>query len=368
MAYGKPVDTAAELKEKLKAPGAPGGAWLLCGPESYLSAHYRNLLRDKIIPDPDLGYFDHVRLSGSEKTDASLGARLAAACEGLPVMNESKLVEIAEPGFADMKPTELKEFCAAIEALPDFPFCTVVLLCAEEEFNTTDYRAAQGTVRKALEKAGMHIVPFPYQDKAKLRTWCQKHFATEKIEAAPYVVDRMIDYVGTSMASLAAEMQKLCAYLHANGRAAVAEDDIPRVCCHAESAQDFGIQTAVRNRDIKALVNEYRILKSERVEAMTLFFQISSAIGELWKIKTGLADGYTREELAKLYKMKDYPMRLAVTGCGNYTQETLQRLQALCAETDLKLKSASVDGYVLIERLICAMTKLFETEYEATGG
>ncbi len=367
MAYGKTVDPTAPLKDALKAPAAPGGAWLLCGPETYLSLHYRALLRKKIIPDPELGYFDHIRLSGSEKTDVSLGSRLAAASAGLPVMNESKLIEIAEPCFSDMKAADLKEFCAAVEGLSDYPFCTVVILCTEEEFNTTDYRAPQGSVWKALEKAGMHIVPFPFQEQGKLRTWCQKHFASEGMEAAPYVIDRMIGYVGTSMTSLAAEMQKLCCYLHANGRNTVQESDIPYVLCATETAHDFGIQTAVRNRDIRALIAEYRILKQEHTDALTLFFQISAAIGELWRIKTGLAEGYTREELGRIYKLKEYPLRLAVTGCGNYTLPTLQRLQALCTETDLQLKSTPIDGYVLVERLICAMTKLFEAEYDTAA-
>ena len=370
MAYGKTPDKSLELKELLKKPGAPGGAWLLCGPEAYLSSFYLAQMRKKVIPDADMGFFDHIRLSGAETdTDGStLGARLAAACEGLPVMNESKLIEIAEPGFSDMKAAELKEFCTALEALPDYPYVTVVTLCAEEEFNTTDYRAQSGTVWKALEKAGMHIVPFPYQDKGKLRTWGAKHFASDGIDAAPYLIDKMIDRVGTSMTALAGEMQKLCCYLHANGRGALVEADIPLVCTVTENAEDFGIQTAVRNRDIRALVTQYRILKAERAEPMQLFFSISSAIGDLWRVKTGLAEGYTREELMRIYKMKDYPMRLAVQGCGNYTLATLERLQKLCAETDVKLKSSSVDGYVLIERLICAMTKLYDAELELHGG
>ncbi len=367
MAYGKPVDPSAELKEKLKQSDASDGtsplhgAWLLCGEETYLSSHYRTLIRRRIIPDPDMGYFDHIRLSGTEKSESSLGARVAAACAGLPVMNPNKLIEIAEPCFSEMKAADLKEFCAAIEALPDFPYVVLLILCAEEEFETADYRAPQGTVWKALVKAGMHIVPFSYQDKAKLRTWCARHFASESIECAPYLIDAMIDYIGISMSSLSGEMQKLCAYLHAHGRNTVAEQDIPRICCKNESTEDFGIQTAIRNRDIRALSNEYRIAKQEHTDAMTLFFRISAAITELYKIKVGLSEGYTREELARIYKMKDYPMRLAVTGCGNYTLPTLTRLQELCAETDVLLKSTPLDGYVLIERLICAMTKLYET-------
>ena len=366
MAYNKEPDRLAPLKDALKSSEMPGGAWLLCGPESYLSEYYRTLVRKKVIPDPDMGFFDHIRLSGSDKSsdfeESTLASRLSSAMEGLPVMNEGKLIEIAEPAFPDMKAAELKEFCAVLETLGDYPYVTVLILCAEEEF-PTDYNAqTRGTAWKALEKAGMHIIPFPMQTKAKLSPWCAKHFASEGIAAPADVIDAMIDRVGFSMTALACEMQKLCAYLHANGRNTAARDDVAMVCCSTDTAGDFAVSNAVRERDITALARVYTILKSEKTEAMSLFFQISAAIQELWKIKIGLADGYSKEELMRMYGMKDYPMRLAMQGCAKYSLDTLSRLTELCAETDILLKSSPVDGYVLVERLLCAMSARYESQ------
>lgn len=368
MAYTKEPDRLSVLKDALKSSGLPDGAWLLCGPESYLSEYYRTLIRKKVIADPDLGFFDHIRLSGSEKSadgeESSLAARLSSAMEGLPVMNEGKLIEIAEPGFPDMKAAELKEFCSVLETLPDYPYVTVLILCAEEEF-PTDFRATTGGVWKSLEKAGMKIIPFPQQTKAKLMPWCAKHFASEGTGADSGVIDAMIDRVGFSMTALSCEMQKLCAYLHANGRTAVVRDDIALVCTSTDTAGDFAISNAVRERDIGALTRVYTILKNEKTDAMSLFFQISGAITELWKIKTGLADGYSKEELMRIHGMKEYPMRLAMQGCAKYNLDTLQRLTELCAETDILLKSTPVDGYVLVERILCAMSARYESQLPA---
>ncbi len=367
MAYSKEPDRLSILKDALKSSDMPGGAWLLCGPESYLSEYYRSLLRKKVIPDPDMGFFDHIRLNGSEKSadgdESSLAARLSSAMEGLPVMNEGKLIEIAEPAFPDMKAAELKDFCTVLETLPDYPYVTVLILCAEEEF-PTDYNAqTRGAAWKSLEKAGMHIIPFPSQTKAKLMPWCTKHFASEGITAAPDVIDAMIDRVGFSMTALSCEMQKLCAYLHANGRTTASRDDIMLVCTSTDTAGDFAISNAIRERDIGALTRVYTILKNEKNEAMSLFFQISAAITELWKIKTGLADGYSKEELMRIHGMKEYPMRLAMQGCAKYSLDTLTRLVKLCADTDIMLKSTPVDGYILVERILCAMTARYESQY-----
>ena len=366
MAYNKEPDRLAPLKDALKASGTPGGAWLLCGPESYLSEYYRSLLRKKVIADPEMGYFDHIRIAGSEKTgegeEFSLAARLSSAMEGLPVMNEGKLIEIAEPGFPDMKSAELQAFCEVLQQLPDYPYVCLLILCAEEEF-PTDYSAqTKGAAWKALEKAGMHIIPFPMQTKAKLAPWCAKHFASEGIRAAQDVIDAMIDRVGFSMTALSCEMQKLCAYLHANHRDMASRDDVASVCCSTDTAGDFAVSNAVRERDIGALTRVYTILKNEKTEAMTLFFQISAAINELWRVKQGLADGYSKEDLMRMLGIKEYPMKLAMQGCAKYPLDTLTRLTALCAETDLLLKSTPVDGYVLVERILCAMSARYESQ------
>ncbi len=356
MAFTKATDKTAALKEALKGRGTVNGAWLLCGEESYLSAHYLTLLRKKMIPDPEMGYFDHIRLNGNNRSEETLAAQVQRAVAGLPVINEGKLIEIAEPNFYDMSAADLNDFCTVVESLSSYPYAAVVIRCAEEEF-PTDFRTATGAVWKSLEKAGVHIVPFERQTAAKLIPWCKKHFASEGIDADPTVIDAMIARVGTSMAALSGEMEKLCWYAKMHARTAVLSEDVMHICTVTEQAENFGISSAVRARDTAALMREYIILKDQKTDAMLLFFQISAAITELWKVKIAAAEGYIKEEMMKRFKMKEYPMRLAIQGAGNYSQTALDRLMHLCAETDIKLKSSGGDGYLLVERLICEVGK-----------
>ena len=64
----------------------------------------------------------------------------------------------------------------------------------------------------------------------------------------------------------------------------------------------------------------------------------------------------------RIHNIKDYPMKLAIQGCRNYSLQALDALMELCAETDIRLKSSPVDGYILIERLLCALTGRYESE------
>ena len=361
MAFSRVQDKESVLKDALKAKAAPGGVWLLCGPESYLSGYYLSLLRKKVIPDPDMGYFDHVRLSGSERSTSvmqdageplSLAERLRDACAGLPVMNEGKLVEIAEPAFSDMSPNALKDFCDAAASVPDYPYVTVVSPCAEEEF-PTDYRAVNSPLWKALEAAGVNIVPFAMQSEQKLLTWCARHFASEGISADAAVISAMLRRCGCSMAALSGEMRKLCFYEKAHNRTAVSMEDMILVTAPSEEAKEFGVQSAVRARDAAALLRECAVAKHAKEEPISVFFQISSALSELWRVSSARADGMPREEMMRLFKMKEYPLKLALQACSNYTPGELQTLVDRCAETDVALKSSPVDGWILVERLAC---------------
>ena len=368
MAWGKAPDPTAELKEYLKNKKIPGGAWLLCGEEAYLSCYYKAALRSLIIPDPDMGYFDHIRLSGGKagsnpsvpgvsRPEGGLAAQVQDACAGLPVMTEHKLIEIEEPCFKDMSPTELKDLCTVLSSLEDYPYVTVVIHCAEEEFPTADYRAPQGTVWKSLEKAGVRIVPFRMQDERRLTAWCGKHFASEGIVPAPGATELMIARVGKSMAALASEMEKLCCYAHSHGSNTVSQEDITAICAVTENSLEFGIASAVRNRDIPALFREYNVLKHRKEEPLNLFFQISSAVTDLWRVKNAAADGLSAEDMMRRFRMKEYPLRLTRQGADRYSPAELDTLMSLCAETDLALKTSVCDGYLLIERLICAVAR-----------
>jgi len=359
-AYEKRPDPTEQLKEALKGPSVGGGAWLLCGPESYLRNYYLSLMRSRVIPDPDMGYFDHVRLSYAQSQAASmtLGESLSASLEGLPVMNEGKLIEISEPCFSDMRPTELQAFCEVISTVSQYPYATVVIGCAEEEFETRDYRAPLGPVWRALAAAGVRIVPFPLQTTAKLLTWCGRHFASEGIEAAPTVMELMIARVGNTMTALLGEIGKLCCYLKAQGRNVVTRQDVLDICSVTESEESFGIKNALLARDMHALFLQYAKLKRDKYEPVLLLGRIHSVVLEMWRVGIGLAEGYAKEDLMRMYDIKEYPMRLAVKGVSLYSPATLSEMLRLCAETDVLLKSSKVDSYVQIERLICAFGRL----------
>lgn len=158
------------------------------------------------------------------------------------------------------------------------------------------------------------------------------------------------------MDTLSGELQKLSHYLQSEGRSDIRIDDIAEVCCSAEEAEAFGINTAVIQRNISRLFSEFKILKQQKTEAITLFFQITSALGDLARVKAACASGMTSAEAAKVLRLHPYKTKLLTEGAALYQTSELETLLESCLKTDLLLKQTSVNGYELVERLICQLS------------
>ena len=70
-------DQIKALDQRLKS-GSVRGAYLFCGEEEYLKRHYLTNVRNLLVPDPDLGVFDAIRI-GAYRTGDSDAAHDASA-------------------------------------------------------------------------------------------------------------------------------------------------------------------------------------------------------------------------------------------------------------------------------------------------
>ena len=85
-------DQIKALDQRLKS-GSVRGAYLFCGEEEYLKRHYLTNVRNLLVPDPDLGVFDAIRIDASRMELEALPAHIEQAIATPPMMQAQKLVE-----------------------------------------------------------------------------------------------------------------------------------------------------------------------------------------------------------------------------------------------------------------------------------
>lgn len=348
-------DPLRPITDACKKGTPAGGVYLFCGEEEYLKRHYLGLLRKKLLGEPENALFDWVRLSGDNPAGgAPLPELLRDALESPPLMCPGKLVEIHSPGLASLSREELELWETLLSAVPRGGETAVVLLCGSDDFPMNYRWETTDLAKKASRFAA--ILPFCYQSKAKLSGWVSRHLASEGLSASSDVISFFIDRCGCSMDTLSGELQKLSHYLQSEGRSDIEKNDIAEICCPADEAEAFGISTAVIQRNISRLFSEFEILKQQKTEPMNLFFQISSALSDLARVKAARASGMTSAEAAKVLKLHPYKTKLLTEGAALYQSSELETLLESCLKTDLYLKQTSVNGYELVERLICQIS------------
>ena len=366
----------AKFRAALKESPSVGGVWLLCGPESYLSREYANRMRKHIVPDPDLAVFDYLRIAGAKRGGSQqetddpddsgdeggalpLALRLQEACATLPVMNEGKLIELTEIPFDSMSKRDFSQFCEALSYAASSPAVTVLMQCTEEEFpvlSADGKKPKWAEIRAALERSGVCIVVFDEQEERNLIPWCERHFGAEGVTADRRVILALIRRCGFSMSVLDGEIRKLSRYASSHSRKEVTLQDVESVTSETEFTEEYAIQNAVRNRDPSALLRVSRSARIRREKAVVLSAQIAGIVSEIWRVSRLAEEGKTTAEIAAVLRMKEYPVKLDLQAARLYPAGLLESILSRCAETDVQLKSASVEEYVLLDRLICEFT------------
>ena len=92
--------------------------------------------------------------------------------------------------------------------------------------------------------------------------------------------------------------------------------------------------------------------RAKREKPIEILASISRVVTELLTVKVYTEAGLSAKEIAALMKKNEYAVKLQQNAVRTRSQESLEYAASLCYETDIKLKSRSIDKYFLIERLI----------------
>ena len=156
------------------------------------------------------------------------------------------------------------------------------------------------------------------------------------------------------MFTLSAETEKLAYYAHAHGRDTVTVGDVEQVCIAELSADTFALANAILDGRYEDAMGALEVMKFRRVEPVMILSEVSRVICDLVSVKALAEQGLPCPEIASLLKMNEYTARIYWNGVLGKPMKKLRRGVELCAEADLALK-LSPQGYVAIERLICAL-------------
>ncbi len=341
-----------EIKKEYKSPS---GVYILFGEEDYLKRFYAGKIRESILGDSPYALFNHAVFTPKNFSEDALADALATP----PVFDEKKLIELSEFNFSDLKAAEVEVLLDFFTEVKDYDYAVVVMNLAD---GALDYGTAKGTkITKPspLYKKLNAVTKTAYLPRASQRdliVWAGKHFAKDKIEAEPTVLAQLVSQCASDMMTLAGEIEKLCAYLHAHGETVLQKAHIAAVCCETRELEPFGLSNAVLAGKTDAALQILCLMEQKHIRPAIAFAGIYSTYIDLYRVKAALDGGMFVPDIAKKLKMNEYRTGLYAQAAKNSSLKKISHVLSLCRDADLKIKSES-SNYDRLRSLICEAAK-----------
>lgn len=344
------VITSAELKDEIKF--GLSGVYLFFGEEEYMKQYYLSEIRKKVLGDGDEALFNHKKISCAELdlekiTDALTTASLSFFSEG------KTLCELHEISFASLKEAEWKALLDAFANASDDVI--TVIYTVSDEF---DAGFIPKNPSKELKRLSEYVKPvhFPREGELKLAKWTAKHIGSEKLSFENGVCEQLVAQCGRDMFVLSNEIEKLCAYVKANGNTVATLNDVKKVCSRNLEINAFDFSNALLNQETDRALEIIADMKLKKEKPIYILSSVLKVVTDLYTVKVLLDCGYNDTEIAKQMKLHEYKVGLYRKSSQKRSAARLKNLLRYCTETDMKLKMSSLDDYTEIDKLVILAT------------
>ena len=338
--------TEAEFNRQL---GNPSAGYLFFGDEDYTKLHAIARLREAVCPDPAAAAFDDIRFTALDFT----ASRLLDALEPPPMLGGRKLITVSGLDISSMRQDELGALCDALAMLEDYDYNTLVLSVPE---GGIEEGRLPGKPSAVLLRLGGLLTPvrFARVTPARLAGWVGKHFEFHGVAATPQLCARVVDYCGTSMFTLAGEIDKISFYVLADGRNELTAGDITAAAVPDRSYDAFALANAITSGDRQRALGILAEMKRQRIEPTIIMGDISRVFCDMLTVRRLSDEGLRAAAIAQLTRIHEYRVGLYLNGVASTDAGILRDIVGRCSEADMAVK-LSGRGYEPIERLICGL-------------
>ncbi|MCL2518697.1 MAG: DNA polymerase III subunit delta [Oscillospiraceae bacterium] len=342
---------AAEFRALVKSNKLRGG-YLFYGDEEYMKQYCLSAVYKALIPDESLDVFNYIKFD-SDNYSASV---LSNSIISLPMLNKFKLIELRGLDIGGMNETEFEDFCSVLADQYNYDYNIIIVYMQADSFNAGTAKSPS----KLLTTLSKYLIPvvFEYETPAKLIKWIQQHFAAENIFCDTDMCEELIRTAGRAMVRLNSEIEKLCAYILFHGRDKVQQHDIANVTAYTKTIDPFDFANAILEGNTDAAFYILTDMKQKKEKHEIILGSISRVYDELYVIKTMADNGLTQQTISAQTKIHEYKVGIYLRCAAKYDVEVFEKAVELCHEADIKIKSTTLESYMVLDRLVVELSML----------
>ncbi len=307
------------IKQDIKT-GEYKRVYLIYGAENYLKKLYADKLRNAVTDPTDS--MNSVVFQG----DSVSVNELIELCDTMPFFVDRRFVLVNRSGLFKAKRGESEDtnedsgkgggsdkdrLTEYIKQMPD----STVLVFVEDDVDK------RSRLFKAVKETG-YETEIKALSENDMRLWIGSELKKNGKNVSGATADYLVDYVGTDMEVLAAEIQKLS--LYAYDRDSVTNDDINAVCTKAVSAAIFDMTDALAAGQIKKALEVYEELNGMREPVFKTFYSLIKHFTQLYVTKELMSSGATKNDIVTALGAHPFVCSKLMGQAGRFTLKELR--------------------------------------------
>ena len=337
-----PAITDTELSAKLKANDIDS-LYFFYGKEFFLLKRAVDAIVKKTVSD-DMKTFNFQKFD-AEKTPAD---DIADAVYALPMMSDKKCVLVNNLNVSKISPNEHEKIKQIIADVPD----TTVLIFAIPAIEIQMKKEAKWKSFSTIISKHGTSCEFVQKDRGQLSkllvSRAKKRGSTLTSANALALVDR----VGNNLGILYNELDKLCDYLQ-DGEILLTH--IEQCTTPSIEATSFDFAKAVVRKDFDRAFLILDELLYQKIKPIAILGAINSSFIDLYRAYHGRVSRKTNPEIVTDFgypKNVAFRVQNASRDSSRLTAPQLRHYIKVLYETDILLKTTSIDGQIALEQLM----------------
>lgn len=279
---------------------------------------------------------EFVKKYGENSLEIIDGARLdadnfATNLESLPFLSDKRLVLVKD--FLDLgKEDKQKQIASAIENTPDF--CLLI-------FQENEVPKKTNPIYKKISKIGT-LQEFKTLSPSEITKWITDKAKKENIKISFFTANYLTQQCGPELWTISNELDKLA--LFSNGQE-ITKEMIDDICIPSLTSSIFKLTDEVAQKNAKASLRTFRILKDSGQELNGIFFMLVRHFRILTQVEELVRKGESAAEITKKLKQHPFVIQKTSTQARNFNSEKLVEIYEEMLAIDKGVKTGIIKSF-----------------------
>ncbi len=316
--------------------------YVFCGSDEGLIKECIEKIKKVTVEGSGFIDLNYARMSG-DKLDMDT---IINNCETIPFMSDYRVLEVYRANFLrdknkDDKGKEIEELRDYVKNIPPY---TVLMMYYIFE----DDREKIGNRVKKLEKV-CEVVKVDKLKGMGFQTKVKSIFDEKGKSIGKAELSYFCSIIENNMSIVENEIEKLILYTEDRE---ITRDDIIKMAPYEKESDIFNLVSCLSDRNIKGAIDTLNELVYKGEKPPKILAMIERQFKLLFAIRVKVGKGIRKDDIVKEYRLNPFIAEKMIVQSKRFSEEALRRNLTLCLETEVEIKSKSVDNKNAIEMLM----------------